>query len=484
MFVAWCVPFVFLFLALSRPEMPGGELVLPLSLCCALSSAIYLFSIRGRLWQTLWSRVIFVVLLLGYLFKSLLFLYWYHRPEQELWFELDWLTPQDVVAAYPVFAAAFSAFCLVAAILALVAPVGGEPASLPDAPRTFDRSRVRSLLFATVALSLLATILPLVLGFGVMGGEGNTLPYRLDAPITRFRINIGPALLLWVLWLSDSKETARLWILALIALLAVGLLDGFLRSSRGSLATLMLPAILLWLLTHRFTRSRIAFGVGLFCLFVVLYPIFSYQRTFRMLGIGAAEGVVLALRAAPQGELLTPIAFKIGTRVSGAEGLLYVSSRLGGAAPGNRRQQPTARIGELLSARAMARYTTEQMWGVHDIRESRPPGILGALAIVGGSIGAVVPLFIVFLLGVWFLWWICVSLRIAPVALSLFASMLLTYVSEGVLGLQDPIGFIISIAIVSAAHHWATMPHKERWLARDIATNQITTTAHLPGVST
>jgi hypothetical protein len=254
---------------------------------------------------------------------------------------------------------------------------------------------------------------------------------------------------------SDRAKTSRLWMAGAAALIGVGLLDGFMRSSRGSLAAVVFPAILLWLLTRRLTRPRLAFGAAVFGLFVVLYPVLTYQRAFRNLGFSAAQGVEFALRSAPQVDWVVPVAFKIGTRISGADGLWHVSSYMDRTAQLDLEKELPNRAHRLLSSQAMARFSTEQVWGVTAVGEGRPPGLLGALAIVGGSMEAIVPLLLLFAMTLWCAWWICASLQVAPVALAIFASMLLTYASEGGLGLQDPIGFAVSVGVVAMAHAWS-----------------------------
>jgi hypothetical protein len=454
--IAWLIPLAFVLVAaLPSPALPGGDLVGLASIACAAASALFLFSIRGRLWQTLWSRVMLAVFVFGYFIKSALYVFTYNGPWRELWIELDWVTLADVVRAYLVTATAFVAFCVVASVLAFVRPGERFPTRLAAIPTELDGRRLRAILWGTVLLSIVATILPLLLGFGVMGAEATTLPFRLDAVVTRFRINVGPALLLWVLWVSDRKQTSRLWLLALASLLGVGLLDGFMRSSRGSILAVVFPAVLLWLLTKRLTRARLSFGAAAFCLFIVLYPVLTYQRAFRNMGLSISDGVQFAMRASPQaGDLIAPVAFKIGTRISGADGLWHVLAFMKRTAQQDAGVEGPNRVKRAMSSDAMARYSTEQVWGVTAVGEGRPPGLLGALAIVGGGLGPVVPLLALFLVTLWAAWWIAASLKVAPVALALFASMLLAYASEGGLGLQDPIGYALSIAAVSCVHAW------------------------------
>jgi hypothetical protein len=56
------------------------------------------------------------------------------------------------------------------------------------------------LLAFTLIGGVITLHLPLALGFGQMGVEHTTLPFRLDAVITRFRVLFVPASFVLLVW--------------------------------------------------------------------------------------------------------------------------------------------------------------------------------------------------------------------------------------------------------------------------------------------
>ncbi len=456
----WAIPIAFLLLALEgvSPLAGLGQQVAWMNGICAAVSVVFLAAAHRPLWETLWAWVIMFVFIAGYVVKTVVFTETYGNPDIELWSgELGWLTLRHVQATYPVIALAFVVFCLTAAVLARTRPTDVAPSALPSRPDDPRRERIVVVLLVTTVFSVVATILPPLLGFGAMGSEVTLLPFRVDAVITRFRTNAAPALLLWILWVTDQRKLRGLWLVALLALVALALGDGITRASRGSLILMLLPLLLLWAVTGTFTRRRQLFGAVMLLVAIALYPILSYQRTFRALGwAGPIAGLRLAMSIGPTESWLRSVALRIGTRVSGADGLWHITASSRRTAREPAPEMLIARSRLALDQHAMARFNTERIVGIDDPREGRPPGLLGALALVSGSEGGIYALLVLYLVAVWAVWWLVASLSVAPPALAFLANVLLLYSSEGGLGLQDPIAIAVSLTILCAVHRWCT----------------------------
>lgn len=449
----WLFPMLFLLASLPMVS-PIATVDPPLvwwNVVCAFACAGLVAAAGRKPARTFWVWVIFAVFIMGYFAKVIIYTKTYQRTDFDLWSdELAWLTLRDVMASYRVMCIAFVLFCAVSIALLRWNATRGRPTQLPERPDV-SRRWIVLVLSVTLGLTIAAALLPPLLGFGLMGGDTKTLPFRSDIIITRFRLDIGPAVLLWVVWVADQQRFRKLWLSALIAMVVLALADAIARASRGSLLMVLLPVLMLWLITDRFTRRRKMFGAGILVLVVLLYPVFGVQRAFRAQNsIGAIRAVQMALRSGPGEQWVEVVLFKVGTRISGAEGLWHVTryfSESHASQPWQR--ELTHRFQLLLHQSSMATFHTHEVAGVIDPREGRSPGLLAALAEVMGSITGLFFALPVYLAIAWLIWNWASRLRIAPVALAFYANLLLFYTSEGGLGVQDPIAFFISIGVVA-----------------------------------
>jgi hypothetical protein len=435
-----------------------------LVLCSALSfgAALLLLSrYRRPAIETYWCTAILIVFLLGYYLKFYLFAGSVGDGAMLLRDpELAWIDEQALVDALAWTTIAFLCFCLVGS--ALLSWSSRRASAMPpivlpevDADRRAEMQRRLGRLTAlTFALGLLTSVLPPLLGFGAMGVENAGLPFHMDAFITRFRLDLAPALLMLILWLAERYRMQRIWQAGLACMLLLAVCDAVSRSSRGSLIDMAFPVLLLWVFTGRMTRPRIALFASLAAITVVLYPVISLQRGLRMQGgadleqtvqlssgaLGATEGVEFALHA-------------LSTRVSGLDGILKVR-RAGMPRPNDAgvTELQADRVAMLLNNTELTDLQTYEISGIpRDRVEGRPPTLVGASLIIGGLDGVLLLVPLVTALA----WWAWQRLRrhvAAPVMLAFFGSSLMNAVSEGNFGMQDPIAWLVTALIIGALY--------------------------------
>ena len=421
------------------------------SLACAAACAVFVVVAAQRLTRTLWAWIIFAVFYMGYFLKAMIYSWTYQIEGLDIWTsELSWLTLHNVAVSYRTTAQAFILFCLLAVILLRVRLMPNSTTDLPNRPEVSHRW-LWAILLSTLLISAIAAALPPLLGFGLMGGEQHTLPFRADAIITRFRVNVGPAILLWVLWICDQPKYRALWFTAISGMSALALADAITRASRGSLLLVLIPVLMLWIIYGSFTRGRKAFGALVMALVIALYPVFGLQRAFRnQNSAGAVKAVALALKSDRGDQWLKIVLLRIGTRLPGAEGLWHLTRYF----RDHRSEEafPNAlgfRLQLAMHTTSMVRYQTQQVVGIDDPTEGRSPGVLAALANVSNGLAGIFVGFPVYIIMIWLAWNLTSRLRIAPVALAVLANFILFYSSEGGLGVQDPIAFIVSATVVT-----------------------------------
>ena len=293
-----------------------------------------------------------------------------------------------------------------------------------------------------------------------MGVEHQTLPFRLDALITRTRLDVIPVLCLLSIWLLDRKGWKHLWVISVLLYIAFSVGDSFMRGSRASVAQAMVPMCLLWLLSNTLTRSRtlaIALAVPLV---LVTFPFLTSIRVARMNGHAVdAETLRAGFDDLRSLEALGSYIDAMTGRFQGFDGLLH-NLDYGDDA------YDSSRLLWIADSSQLVFHQTHRVVGISDdVIEGRSPGLLGGFLIVGGFAG-LAPLIVLYTILVWLLWQGLGSLQIAPVALSFMAARLLEYTGEGTFGVQHPIAGLVAIAIASMVFRWIACPRAVASIAR------------------
>lgn len=407
----------------------------------ALACALLLTKLGGPAHRTLWCWILLSVFIGGYYLKFFIFAGGLPAPYDPLDGELGWVSLHDLTLPLKWTTVGFVTFCVVATgLLSLPDPPGARIESSTDETSVERRWGV---LVATAAGAIVASLLPLALGFGQMGVEHATLPFRLDAVVTRFRGLVIPASFLLLIWRSDRRRDAWIRRASMAGLMMFSFLDGVVRASRGSVLHFLLPVFFLWILSHRFTRYRAGLAALAFVSTVVLYPFFTDLRADRIRDHELTTSQI-ANASTSMGEQRA-IAGSLGsliTRISGLDGLAQIfrhkSDESGEFAP------PDSSLLLLFDNERMASKMTYEIVGIStEFVEGRPPGLVGAFILGAGEIG-MVPLVALYTLLTWAAWRVLARRALAPVFQALFAWVLLLYSSEGVLGVQDPISWAVA----------------------------------------
>ncbi len=397
---------------------------------------------RRRVEEQMWAWIVLFVLLMGYVVKSFAFLLWTEYLGGEL-AELDWVRVDDVVNGFLPIGTAFLAFGLAASWLAR----GYRSSSTTISLRPPDHGVLRSVIVIAIALGVITTVIPFLLGFGAMGVAHQPLPFRLDIPITRMRVTLVPAVLACCAWIADRHRMRSAVVLAIGGLVGVALLDAVVRGSRGSLVLFVLPVLLTWIVEDRVTLQRRWGMVAFVATFLVLHPVLSAVRYARMFGDVVSVGAVLdALRSGDLASLFSGAFVGASMRVSGADGVWWVGLN-----------QPTAWNWQFLSLFLQdGKFTQIFTWDIIGVaREAdwRAPTLLGVFLFIGG-LSAVAALT--------FAWsgvlakanqWVS-RLHSAPAALGIFGTFCLIWVSEGKFGIREPIGLVIALILVEILTRW------------------------------
>ncbi len=359
--------------------------------------------------------------------------------------EYLWLTPDALVRGLGWTTLSFSIFCVTAwLLLGMSARAGADAplARLTDARRGALISRATQIGVAVFLLCLLACAAQAYLGFGTMGVVGSRPGFGLAVVIVRFRTEVGPTLLLLVLWvLEECKSRRSMLVVAMFVAMAIA--DAFLRTSRGSLILYMVPLVLLWALTHRLTSWRLGAGVIALALTAILVP---FITAIRMERISYSMGLLDSVEAAfndTKDTFLDPSASSaehVVTRVSGAEGVWF---SLDAAA----QPLPLAKVVELVLTDDFGEYFTRNVWGVSMEGDFRAPGLVGSSMVLGGDV-AVVALTIGFVVMLGMAWRL-LAWTSTPTVLKAFAgNMVLFLTSENPFSYKHVVGIVLTCLIV------------------------------------
>ena len=376
--------------------------------------------------------------------------------------EMPWLTVDHLTEAIAWTTAGFSIFCLEARLLLNISSPSLEgrrtlPSGIDIHPFRFQ------LLFGGMIVAYLVTAaLPLVYGFGQMGIDVFTLPFRIDTLITRTRVNLIPAFFILLLWMNDNRKLSNRWWLILIIFMLSVFMDSMIRCSRSAMLLAAIPVLLLWLLSGRMTflRKRLIFAA--LGLTIVVYPFLTALRSDRMSGNSLSlESISVANSQLDWNQIDNPALhiYLVGTRIVGLSSLVHNLHY--GDYPAFLDLQ---RMLWMLDYGKMLDYQTYEVVGVPRSQiDGRVPGLLGAFLLVGGKGGMLLMLAIYIWLS-WAIWRMLLRVSIAPVVLALFGTFYFMHTAEGTHGVQIPIAWAVSIWFTCQAYHW--LAYRPRGLAR------------------
>ena len=426
-----------------------NDTVSAMNVVAMLSCALLLTKLGGPARRTLWCWIILCVFLGGYYIKFFVFAGGLPTTYDPLDGELGWVSLHNLTTPLKWATVAFTAFCLVSTIL-LSTP---DPVPFASSTRSSDLvprpRRLWLVLAGTCVGAIVASFLPLALGFGQMGVEHTTLPFRLDAVVTRFRGLVIPATFLLLLWRSDGPQGRWIRYASTVAMVAFGFLDGVVRASRGSVLYFLLPVFFLWILSSRLTRSRTLFVALALVVTVVLYPFFTDLRADRIRDHELTTSQIANASSSMGGQQALDASFgSLVTRISGLDGLVHICRHRGASDKGELAVDGSSLL-LLLDNERMAYKMTYEIVGLPTaFVEGRPPGLVGAFILGTGEFG-MIGLTVLYTALAWATWRRLARHPLAPVMLAFFAWVLLLYSSEGVLGLQDPISWIITFWVIT-----------------------------------
>jgi len=410
------------------PLSPGFAV---LTLLNSLACLLLLGQLSKPAERTLWAWIGLAVFLDGDFLKMIVLARRLDDPAYvaRLYPELVWLTRAKLLQGYSWMTLGFVVYCLAAAV-ALSRSSKARASSQPDS------SKVRLRLDITLDLAvgvflvyLLATLLQVKSGYGVLGARNQGLSGPVGATLTLYRRYLTPALLLLALWIFDRRKPMLARVVT-SAILVGGIIDAFATSSRGSLVTFMLPVFFLFILTRRLTPSRRAFIAGTAIAGIVLFSIISAIR-FGTSSKGANRSSL------PSVEELVGSGTVVLARVQGAEGVWF-------ALPFADTGLSVSRTVHFLHPPTMRDYYTYSVVGVTKPNTYEAPGLMGAFMIIGGA-GGLIVLMIGFVYLVERSWSrIGRGFKTWPVALALTGSYLVGFMGEGTLQLGD----LVKLALV------------------------------------
>jgi hypothetical protein len=377
--------------------------------------------------------------------------------------EIEWLTRETLLHGYSWMTLGFVTYC-VAAAAALSRSSRPRAAPQPSASTVrLRRDLTFDLAAAVFLVYLLATLLQVKSGYGVLGASNRGLSGPVGALLTLYRRYLTPALLLLALWIFDKRKP-MLARLVIGAVLLAGVIDAFATSSRGSLVTFMLPVFLLFILTRRLTPARRAFVAGTVVAVIVLFSIISAIR-FNSTSANAAGGSV------PSVQKLVGSGTVVLARVQGAEGVWF-------GLPFAETGLSLSRTVHFLRPPTMRNYYTYSVVGVTKANTFEAPGLIGAFMIIGGA-GGVILFMAVFVFLVARGWSrIARTFETWPVALALTGSYLVGFIGEGTLLLGDLVKLLLVIFVCETLYTRLLGRRKVRR-----ANGEHTAPAHRPAIA-
>ncbi len=286
----------------------------------------------------------------------------------------------------------FCAFCITAFLCLSVVDYrsqGHKAASLSSRKETY----------ALASKILLVLLLPVIGVSGYLASEydigqlgaavDDPLPFHLGGALFYFRLIFIPGLLLLLVVCADRAGNIKMARIGVFLLLAYGVLDIVLRSSRSGLLVQLLSLVFLVMVggfkPRRFDK-RVIFSV--LVVSALLTPLITEYRWLRLSGISSGDGFMPAFRG------LLELDFNLWETL--LKGMEFVFFRITGieiviAMLGLGTEPLGAQAVDVLSSfRGVAGYLTVDIFGYPaDLPHTNAPGFVGWFYLVGGNAGII-----------------------------------------------------------------------------------------------
>lgn len=411
-------------------------------------------SLRKPAKTVAWAWVMVTVFVLGGVYKSINFWINYESTELFTRYREYSVIPKSVMLASNRWVLASLTVFLITAALVLLFTEFRHAESYPLAQVTNRRTTL--LLLMVLGGTILASVLQIAFGLAVLGtvGGAQSLPFRLGTVINRFTIDIAPMLLLLCYWIFEQQKHSVGRIVALSALLFQGVVFSVISTSRGGLAQYMLPLLLLWILTGRFSGLRRTLTILGMVFFLLMLPFLTQLRIQRLHNSeGFVNDVVAAVvetSAQPPGDLLTESVEHITNRFLGAEGVWFT------LLVGRDQLTIDQRIDIVRTPYKLGSYFTLYYANVGGVGDFRSPGILAAFMILGGNAVAIMMLIALYTVFISTVWGLACRLPCWPVILAGLGKVVLVFTNEGTLLFQNFLSFALVTLLVQMLYSWVS----------------------------
>jgi hypothetical protein len=437
----WLLLLLYALFLFQNPAPQANSQVVTLHILSMAALAVLLTRLGAPMSVTLWVWVILLVFTIGYFFPVWLLA---RDVADRLQFVftrypgMSWLTLYDVADSMRWITLAFVTFCLSAWLV-----VGGPRSAWRRVQRMSlsagATDNVVVITLVTLIVALGAAYLRARLGIGIAGVDVAQLPFRFGTILNRLVIDIAPTITLLALWSLETQPARWKWMLASGSLLAQAVAYTVWSTSRGGFIRFLLPLLFMWLIAGRMNRGRIAAVALVIILTVVAFPLISYLRLMRMtadMRLSQAFQFARELDATKSRRDSLKVALMIvATRTTGADAVLTAQRYLP-------HEFSVTRAIELVRMPVEEHYT-RRMAMISNPNDHAAPGLVGTFMILGGVPGVLI-LTVAFVTAVRTVWSLLARLRVAPVALAVFATALLAYTSDGGSSPQNLIAAILS----------------------------------------
>ena len=278
-------------------------------------------------------------------------------------------------------------------------------------------------------LSLSSGFVMAFFGTSAMGGEQVVLPYRLTGLVFYLRTTIIPALLIYAIWIADTNQRSKLFVIFFVLLVMHGISDMLMRSSRGFLLQIVLMATMLFVMAETLNDRRVrVLGWTIFFTILVL-PIIGFSREIRKYEGG---GTIYALTESINSmvydlatffETSVNVIFFLLVRFTGAVSFLQIMARDFDFVL-DRLFEPGFDVTEYMTYEVME-WPIEETMGY-------APSTFGHFYLIGGGTGLALGIFL-FIISVMAFWsLICrLKLRARPVVMAIFLAWFFVNMSDG-----------------------------------------------------
>lgn len=192
--------------------------------------------------------------------------------------------------------------------------------------------RIRGILVAAFVLTIVLAFVQVSLGIGFVSGSDRQvepLPYRLAGIIMTLYYGALPLAFLAALWLADANGERRLARATTAAYLVFGLTTAVLSTSKALLTSTVISMAVLWLVTGRLSRRRLALLLSAVPFIAVLNGFLSVNRVLR--AVNPDLSIVDVMTATLGNMLSGQSALVIDNGSGGVMAFLSVVMRMNGA---------------------------------------------------------------------------------------------------------------------------------------------------------